>query len=237
MGHDILPKRVLSRQVLATFIPLGRDNIHHAPHPFPQEVPLSRKLAPLIAMAMLFLLAACSSSKEESATEQLETMEFSIDETLLGTSVSYVSPALVFRPPLDWLPVDEARSRPLLERFGSGDGPLRLAPAAIFLDSLSGCVLVVSGWESDSTRWDAVTQLQQSILEERLAGRELLFNRFLLNEHRCMQSIVRDSVMTNYKLLLDFGAQLDYLVPLQVHEDQVERVESSIGTLKTVPSH
>jgi hypothetical protein len=189
------------------------------------------------ALLLLAFACACSKAPEEESADKPAVMEFSVDETLLGAPFSLGDPALVIRPPLDWSPLDSTRSATLLERFKTGDGPLRLLPAAIFLDSLSGCVLVVSGWESDSSRWESVSALQQTTLEERFTGRELMFNHFLLNGRRCMQSIVRDSLMTNYKLLLDFGAQLDYLVPRSVHVDQVERIESSIGTLKPVPSH
>lgn len=158
------------------------------------------------------------------------------DETLLGSPVTLAAPPIEFRPPLDWVHVEDVRSGALLARFRKGEGALRLLPQALFLDSLSGCVLVVSRWECDSSRWEAAADLQRSTLEQRLRGRTLEFERYLLNGQQCQESISRDSTLTNVKLLLDSGAQLDFMLPGPSAQAQMPRVESAVGTVKAKPA-
>ncbi len=202
-----------------------------------REVKVGRiRFSSWVLWAVLLCLAGCSSPREEPAEVSLPERNVAVDESLLGSPVTLAEPPVEFRPPLDWAHIDDIRGGTLLARFRKGDGALRLLPQALFLDSLSGCVLVVSRWECDSSRWEAAADLQRTTLEQRLQGRKLEFERYLLNGQKCQESVTRDSTLTNVKLLLESGAQLDFMLPGPSAPAQMPRVEAAVGTVKPRPA-
>lgn len=182
----------------------------------------------LLFMALITCaLLSCSTPAEESAGPV--EMKFTVVDAYLGPQSSMENPALTLSPPKGWQALDSARVASLQVPNGK---TFRLEPRMVFMDSTTGCVLIVTAWYTDSTlAWAEMEARQRQEVDLAGSGRSVKHDHFILAGQDCLQSMVQDSVMVNFKLFLAKGAQLDYVVPAQVYASQAERIESSLGSL------
>jgi len=182
----------------------------------------------LVALA----LASCSPSAQDAPVEPA-VMRFTVVDALLGPPVRLEDPPFEIRPPKNWLPLDSLR----VARLGAsmnlgGDASFRLEPRRVFMDPASGGVLFVTRWQADSTAtWKQVEERQRQVQDTTVVGRRVQHDSFVLAGQSCLQTLVQDSLMVGFKLLLACGVQLDYVVPRTVYETQVELIESSLGSV------
>jgi len=188
----------------------------------------------LLAVALLLglALASCSPSAEEPQAEPA-VMRFTVIDALLGPPVRLEDPAFEIRPPKDWLPLDSLRVGQLGASMNlGGDAAFRLEPRMVFMDPAAGSVLFVTRWHADSSAsWKQVEARQRQVQDTTMVGRTVQHDAFVLAGQSCLQTLVQDSLMVGFKLLLACGVQLDYVVPRAVYDSQVELIESSLGSV------
>ncbi len=186
----------------------------------------------LVFVILLLLSSACSRSTQPAGESPVQ-MEFSVVEALLDPAVQLEHPAFSIRPPKDWAELDSSRVGPLGGILSAQlDSSFLLCPERVFLNPATGSALFLSSWSTDSSRsWKQVEAQQRARLDELAAGRSIKHDSFVLADQACLQSLIQDSALVNFKLLLACGVQLDYLVPRTVYESQVELIESSLGSV------
>jgi len=185
---------------------------------------------PLRALGLALMLCAIQSCSSPTTEEKGPVeMTFTVVDALLGPAVSLQDPPLTIRPPKGWDGMDSLRVAALEIPAGR---TFHLKPRMVFMDSTSGCVLFVTSWTTDSTlAWAEAEARQKSELDQAGRGRQVRHDSFILAGQKCLQSLVQDSLRVNFKLLLDKGIQLDYIVPATSYATQAERIESSLGSL------
>jgi len=165
-------------------------------------------------------------------------MTFTVVDSLLGEAIHHRSPAMVMQAPRGWVPLDSTRVAGLAATAGGqAAAGFRLSPREACFDPVNGCVLVVSDWSSDSVEaWDEVVALRRGLLDRQFSAHPPRHDLFLLGQHLCLQSLVQDSAMVTFKLMLENGVQLDYLVPKSCYAAQAESIASSMGSIRYSPT-
>jgi hypothetical protein len=186
-----------------------------------------------VLLALLLVMGLSCSNSAPPAEEPPLLMAFTLSPHLLGESFSLAEPAFSFQAPAGWDKVDSTRLGQLAGLLREDqDQSVILNLEAVFLDARQGCTLVLSRWQSDSVRtWREEERRQRQRLDERFAGKALQHATYLLQDQLCLQSLVQDSLIVNFKLMLANGLLLDFLVPRQIYETQVELIESSLGSM------
>lgn len=184
----------------------------------------------LRSLALALVLASLNSCSPKAEDEGGPVaMSFTVVDALLGPAATLPESSLSIRPPKGWSALDSTRVAALSVPVGP---TFHLRPRLVFMDSLSGCVLIVSSWATDSTwSWSQLEKRQKQEVDQAGKGRSVRHDSFILAGQSCLQSMVQDSVVVNFKLLLAKGIQLDYVVPGPEYTRQAERIESSLGSL------
>lgn len=192
-------------------------------------------LAGLLIGLLSFASASCSRS-DSGGTPEIVEMQFAVVDALLGPEVVFQDPPYSLRPPLGWERIDPQRRDALLARLSSASGPdPGSLPVELFADS-TGALLTVSRWNSAASTWKEALRQQMADYAGAPEG-SVTHAEFLLAGRPCLQTRVVDAQRVAFKLLLADGLRLDYILPAGAYAQQAERLESSIGSVRSSTTH
>jgi hypothetical protein len=170
-------------------------------------------------------------------------MHFTIDPSLLGSSVTDSSLRFTIRPPVTLVPADSGMVHRLHDdvmRAARPDDPLAVAPVLLFAAPTGGALCRVGrllapprgrldpGWV-DSCRAALQRQVSPSVVASDLyrVGRTTVVAQFL----------TRNESMVLFRLVCQGAGPapflVDYLVPVGEYPGLARAIESSIGSLET----
>ncbi len=215
-----------------------------------------RRSADLFLLPLMILplvLASCGPASGNRADRAAvledsgEAMEFRIDQDLLGPQYAFEDIGLLFSPPSGWGKADEQTVSLLRERLdrASEAAPISYGVIDLFMDDSAGtlCLLTVISSPDSASPFD-LDGYKASILQssEEVAEAEFTVGSFRISQFR----IVQPQIVT-FKLLFRPAAdpsgtgasrericQIDYILPRDAFEEEIRKVESSIGTLESL---
>lgn len=164
-------------------------------------------------------------------------MTFKVNQALIGKKVLDKNIGFSFSPPKSCLQMDEdivEKIRQQLKTKHSVPNSYLLEPYLVFLNEKNQSVCLVSILPGLTDADSAITQYQQAI-DYDTEDRKTIQTVFLHNGFQVYQSLITASDKIQFKLVipqkLNKSFQIDYIIPKTIYLDEVEAIESSIGTL------
>jgi hypothetical protein len=183
-----------------------------------------------------------------------ERVRFVVDERRLGEP--YLNPLLgiLFRPPRGWEPLppqlmEQARAA-LAQPAGPGAGVFQIRLLAAFRHPQNGSLCLLSGLEPaaaagagpPATAETPARDIAAYVLElmDAFRGKRVEEGRFEVDVYRVVQLRIVDERSAVYKLIVSAreGApfQIDYIIPRDALQEEIVKLESSIGSLRPAPA-
>ena len=197
-------------------------------------------------LSMTFIISAlfvtCAQSDEPAGvdTNTPEAAAFSVDASLLGSEYTVDAFGLSLRPPVDWDRLAESERDALATALTArqAESDIKLAVLDLFLHAETFSYLSVSAVEIDG---EPLTEVEPYAIllrnqidtrDEEIASASV----FLINGISVEQFRFLENERVNFVLLLEPTQegvlQLDYSVPVDRFEQEVRKLESSIGSIR-----
>lgn len=194
------------------------------------------KITITIILIALYL-PACTGEKSETTEE----MVFHVDSTKIEALQNFEESGITFHPPKNWIIVNSELSEKLMRSSEvPGDKNLRYIykPQKIFLEQSLSCLMSVGivkpSQENQNT--DGHLNTYMKLVREKFDGSLLKERSFINNGIKIHQFLIRKSALFASKLVFNFEEkiyQFDYTCPRQYYEEQLNSIESSIGTIES----
>jgi hypothetical protein len=191
----------------------------------------------LVGLFLTTCVFSCNFSDKKSS-KNIEKMEFNINESLLGEQQIDSLLEIQFTPPKNWVNLHAKIEE--INTLINGEEHIKVRN--IYQDSLTGASLVVSD----------ITNLNDSILNNIIANYETALNpngnfhdiqkgEFVYNSFLVNQFVMQDPMTVVFKLLYLKGGkkrfQIDYILPRESYMENIQALESSIGSVNNLLSN
>jgi hypothetical protein len=189
---------------------------------------------------LLGSVTGCDCSKPQK--DQLETLTFKVDHSLLEPEVTDAVLQIRMSAPKHWKPVDKTALEQVIVRLEKTlTQGIEMKPRWVFLNAQSQSMCVVSQLDSvDITQGKKLLTELETEYRARLPAATIEHTVFLKEEFRVHQIMMSNQQLVLIKLLIDaFGVpvfEIDYVVPQQVYTSQARAIESSIGSINPLAS-
>jgi hypothetical protein len=185
----------------------------------------------LRAIVVFLLWAACQQKQENRNTE----LAFRINQNLLGQSYRNEALGFAFSPPKNCLPLEQASLRQaeqkLLVYTNTDSFQFELLNA--FLNKQEQFTCLVTRILNMNSEDDQVRYLQS--INRKMSRFDVRPGIFHYNGFRIRQVLILTPDMVIFKLIIpqtiDKSFQIDYIIPQVNYKNNLEAIESSIGSL------
>ena len=192
-------------------------------------------------MLPLFVAFGFCSRESTEGRGQLQEMVFEVDSTLIGDRMVLSEDSIVFHPPAGWEWAGREVMAAVQERTRTADdesGAFEVEPIFLFTDGSSMSILSVSRihMRQDSLSDESFLNEYRSFVGELPASSRVQEDAFLKEGCRIRQFLIQDEARIVFKLLFKNHRgnwfQFDYIVFREEYPEEVEAIESSIGSIK-----
>lgn len=184
---------------------------------------------------VLWTLIGCENPKPSD-----ESLVFHVDETCLEPTITDPNLKIEIAAPKGWKVIDDATLGRVVDRLGETlTQGIQIAPRWVFMDELTQAMCVVSTLEGVSTAPDgAFFRTLESAYRRQFPMGKVQRAAFRKDAFRVHQLMVVASNFVLIKLICDAPESLvfavDYVVPIDVYQQQLRSIESSIGSLNLI---
>ncbi len=193
-----------------------------------------RELPILFCWLMLLLLFSCG---ENEYTQQNE-MTFKIDPNLLGEKFCCQELGFCFSPPRDCLPLPEVTVNQIKDSLKTSYPSvefLTIEPIKFFFNQQTAFTCLISALPELAVADSNFAKYQQALTQQ-FPAEQVKQAKFFYNGFDIYQTLIMTDSFIQFKLLIPQSAQLsfqiDYYVPRQFYIENIEAIESSIGSIK-----
>ncbi|MCB9357671.1 MAG: hypothetical protein H6505_03770 [Calditrichaeota bacterium] len=189
-------------------------------------------------IALIALVSACSNSKKtEPKSDAFEELEFTVDSTKLGDSLSIGGVKL--RAPAEWAPLDSETFETLTNVAARDTSKLGLTPVMAYRKPGGGPLLLVSTFAQPVDLGVSFIPWAGQVADVYRKQRpDAQFSEawLSLGGVEALQIMGIGEKLVHLKLILhgDQPVSLDYTVPRTTWKDDVEYVESSLGSIRKI---
>jgi len=179
---------------------------------------------------VLYVLFSCQS---DPGRQSLSQMEFTVDSSRLAPLIKDRSSGLQYCPPAGWVRALPASFRSCIDTSYYGSLPQTVN---VFKDSASTAFLVVSVYPGETGNVGDLNQYRlnqqspwQDARKARFEHHQMLFGQLLLQSPRWV----------SFRLFIqreNRPVRFDYFVSRSVYQNEVRKIESSIGSINTLSS-
>jgi len=182
----------------------------------------------ILKLLVLLSFWGCSQSDIQSNLDY-QNMEFKIDSKLLTLNSISIND-LEFNTPKNWLELDSIQLITLKSIF-SQDSLLNVFE--LINGQSDGSSLLLIG-QSETINKSYIINNFPKKLEKSFPSESIHFNKFKINDVKVDQFIAINSTHTSFHLFIDLDNLylIEFLVPLETYEKQIQTIESTIGTIK-----
>ncbi len=195
-----------------------------------------------LLLALLPLLVSCLREGPSG-----RGVRFVVDESRLGAAFSYPELDLRFRPPAGWEPLPSGlvaqAAATLAGQAPTGTDTFELRPAAAFLQQETGATCLLSTLSSASVPLN-VRQTMRAVrgyvqeIRKALPGARVDEGTFPVDAWSAVQPRIVEPRAVIYRLILlaprHPSLQVDYLLPAASFQKEIVKLESSIGSPRSL---
>lgn len=176
---------------------------------------------------LVLIWGGCSESAQNSTIEYPQ-MEFQIKSELISNSFTQID-ELEFNLPLNWSKINSTQFNAINKIFINNS----LLNVFKFLSGFQFNKSLILIAVTDSTNKFNILNSFSNELEKTFSKNTINFNKFSISDIEVNQFIATNETHTSFHLFLNLDAfyLIEFLIPLETYEQQVQAIESTIGTI------
>lgn len=193
----------------------------------------SGKILFTLFLFIFLLTQACSNNENENPRD----LTFKVNQTLLGEKFIDNDLGFSFSPPKSCLPISEEKIQKINDRLKKETAianSIGVEPHTVFLNENDQFVCVISILPTLSDADSANAAYQQAI-ESHYKNSQVSQADFNHNGLKIYQSLITNQNIVQFKLVViqsqGKSFQIDYVIQKLIYQDNLEAIESSIGSL------
>ena len=187
-------------------------------------------IIPVVAVKLfIFFLISCNS---EQLDKQASDMKFYVDTNLLSTSIYLENSNISLRPPVDWVSISNDEMEHLSKTIQGGENIFEIKLKKAY-KSPEGALLIINQVSSKIKNFAYIPHDYVELLSEQFNIENIPFDIFDIHQVPIRQYLINAKEVVIIKLFISANTdyQLDYIIPKNIYEKELKKIESSIGSI------
>lgn len=184
-----------------------------------------------ILISLVFFFLNCA-QQHDNETEFLP-LKFNVDTNLIASPVA-IANSFFFYPPKDWEPIATDQLIAAQKAMSSdSNSSLSINLLQIF-KSEKNASCVISEIKSDTTLSRFLSDNFHKMLSQNFNSNNVEKGTYILNGKKIVQYRILTKDIIAFKLFAEFEKsifQIDYFIPSQIYPSEINKIESSIGSI------
>ncbi len=184
-------------------------------------------------LTLMLLSIVCCSPESNKAEKRKQGLLYKVNNKLLYPEAITDDDEFMMNIPVNWNPLDSLLKSELNRSFRSLGGPTKLVLVNAF-QSQAGSQCIISKVITDKKDFSFISEDIISNIQTQIQGEGYKTNELNINNLNAKQYLIRGKnyvIIKLYIQLKDFY-QIDFIIPLSKYKSEIERVESSLGTIE-----
>ena len=187
-------------------------------------------IIPIVAVKLvIFFIISCNA---DDFDQKSDTMQFYVDTSLLSTRIYLENSNISLKPPIDWILISEQESTQLSIAIKDGDNIFEILLSNVF-KSQNGALMIISQVQSKVNNFGYIPPDYKELLTQQFSIKDIPSLKFPINEIPILQYLISTNEFVIIRIFIDSIAnyQIDYIIPRNIYEKELKKVESSIGSI------
>ncbi len=190
----------------------------------------------IIVFSVIFL-QSIGCTYEHKGFDDFKNIEFNVDTELLSSLPLVIEDVFELRIPKDWYKLND-------DNFIKFKNVIESDSAAFFKISLlnvfnspNGSYSIISKIISDNNVFEKIDSTYITLLAENFKTNNINIGRININGINTIQYLISTKDKVIIKLILKIKKsyyQIDYIIPLEIYEKELKKIESSIGSINKI---
>jgi len=186
----------------------------------------------LLLSVILFQSIGCTYDKKGS--DDFQIIVFNVNTKLLSAEQSFFNKKLEMRLPVDYHQIDNDKFLTVKKSIESDSTAFfKLSLLSVF-NSPNGSYSIISEIVSDKNIFEEVDSTYYELLAENFKTTNINIGKVKINGINVIQYLITTIDKVIIKLILNVNNsyyQIDYIIPLEIYEKELKKIESSIGSI------
>jgi hypothetical protein len=199
-------------------------------------MPKTIKVIFIVIYTLIFSLTQGCKNKNHNENNNLAELTFKVNQSLLGKKYVDKYLGFSFLPPKSCLQMAEVtvqKVKDQLKKEYTNTNSYVIEPHQFFLNKNDKFACLVSILTTFSNVDSTISKYQKVIIAES-KNSQVTQAIFLHNGFRIYQSLIISTDIIHFKLVVPQSSnktfQVDYVIPKTIYQDELEAIESSIGS-------
>ncbi len=187
-------------------------------------------IIPIVVVKLsMFFIISCNT---DDFNQKKVGMQFYVDTSLLANSIYLENSNISLKPPIDWILISEEESTQLSIAIKDGDNIFEILLSNVF-KSKNGALMIISQVQSKVNDFGYIPPDYKELLTQQFNIKDIPSLKFPINEIPILQYIINTDEYVIIRLFVGshIKFQLDYIIPRNIYEKELKKIESSIGSI------
>ncbi len=187
-------------------------------------------IIPIVVVKLsMFFIISCNT---DDFNQKKVGMQFYVDTSLLANSIYLENSNISLKPPIDWILISEEESTQLSIAIKDGDNIFEILLSNVF-KSKNGALMIISQVQSKVNDFGYIPPDYKELLTQQFSIKDIPSLKFPINEIPILQYLINTDEFVIIRIFIDSIAnyQIDYIIPRNIYEKELKKVESSIGSI------
>ena len=184
----------------------------------------------IIVKLSIFFIISCNT---DDFDQKNDAMQFYVDTSLLANSIYLENSNISLRPPVDWVPISNDEMERLSKTIQGGENIFQIKLKKAY-NSPEGALLIITQVSSKIKNFGYIPPDYVELLSEQFNIENVPFDIFDIHKVPIRQYLINAKEVVIIKLFISANTdyQLDYIIPRNIYEKELKKIESSIGSIK-----
>jgi len=187
-------------------------------------------IIPIVAIKLsIFLLISCNA---DDFDQKNEPMQFNVDTSLISTSIYLEDSNILLRPPIGWDEISDIEFEQMSKSIQDSKNIFNIHLKKAF-KSAEGALLIISRIQSKADNFGYIPPDYIELLTDQFNVEHIPFDVFEINQLPIRQYLINSPIVVIFKLFVSSASdyQIDYIIPKRIYENELKKIESSIGSI------
>jgi hypothetical protein len=187
-------------------------------------------IIPIVLVKLsIFFIIACNT---DDFDQKNDAMQFYVDTSLLANSIYLENSNISLRPPVDWVSISNDEMEHLSKTIQEGENIFQINLKNAY-KSPEGALLIITQVSSKIKNFGYIPPDYVELLSEQFNIENVLFDIFDIHKVPIRQYLINTKEVVIFKLFIwaNTDYQLDYIIPKNIYEKELKKIESSIGSI------
>ena len=177
----------------------------------------------------MFFIISCNT---DDFNQKNDAMQFYVDTSLLANSIYLENSNISLRPPADWVSISNDEMEHLTKTIQGGENIFQINLKNAY-KSPEGALLIITQVSSKIKNFGYIPPDYVELLSEQFNIENVPFDIFDIHQVPIRQYLINAKEVVIIKLFISANTdyQLDYIIPKNIYEKELKKIESSIGSI------